>query len=351
MLTDIRLQNFRSYSDSSFEFESGVNIIVGPNATGKTNLLESILMITRGKSYRARDKELIAFNNEWARIDSNLASGSKRTVKLNLRDLPIKTLVIDNKEYKRINNNQRLPLVLFEPNHLLLLSGSPDNRRDYIDDLLEYTNAGYGTLLRQYKRILAQRNAMLKQSVGLNNKKDFFPWDLRLSEVAGKIVNSRLEIIDSINSKISDIYKELSKTDTIVNLVYKSKWTDSYETKLLKDLESNLETDKLRGFTSSGPHKDDLLAYINNHLVQETASRGETRTIILALKITELELFKNDNDVMPALLLDDVFSELDGVRRHALTNHLKNYQTFITTTDADLVVDYFTDNCHVIPLA
>ena len=157
MLTDIRLQQFRSYRDSSFEFGEGVNIVVGPNASGKTNLLEAILVLATGNSYRADEQNLLEHKKLWARIDSNTSEGSKRTIKI-LRDRgPGKQFEIDGNITTRLSLEKSLPVVLFEPNHLDLLHGSPDLRRRYLDDLLEQTQPEYGKLRRQYKRTLAQR--------------------------------------------------------------------------------------------------------------------------------------------------------------------------------------------------
>ena len=120
---------------------------------------------------------------------------------------------------------------------------------------------------------------------------------------------------------------------------------------MLKKLESSIETDKLRGFTSTGPHREDLVVLFDGHPAQDTASRGETRTLVLGLKIIEMKLITKARETTPLLLLDDVFSELDGARRRALTEHLKDYQTFITTTDADIVLQHFTEQCQIIPLS
>jgi DNA replication and repair protein RecF len=119
---------------------------------------------------------------------------------------------------------------------------------------------------------------------------------------------------------------------------------------LLHNLEIGLERDMLRGFTSVGPHREDMLITFNGHPASETASRGEARTLVLALKVIELQLLEQARGLTPLLLLDDVFSELDGARRRALTEYLSNYQTFITTTDADVVIQHFTESCQIIPL-
>src|SRR5579862_167182 len=137
MITSVRLQNFRSYKDDSFEFEPGVNIIVGPNASGKTNLLEGVMVLARGGSYRARDAELIQFNKSWARLDGNFEK-QNRTAKIEtIGGQTAKSFVIDDKPFKRLNLERTVPVVFFEPNHLQLITRGPEARRDYFDELLE----------------------------------------------------------------------------------------------------------------------------------------------------------------------------------------------------------------------
>jgi DNA replication and repair protein RecF len=143
MISTLRLQNFRSYADASFEFDPGVNIVVGPNASGKTNLLEAVLVLARGSSYRARDAELIKFDKPWARLDGFFEKHT-RTVKL---EPPSKTYIIDDKPYKRLSLDKTLPTVYFEPNHLQLMVRGPEQRREYFDDLLERSQPAYRTLL------------------------------------------------------------------------------------------------------------------------------------------------------------------------------------------------------------
>ncbi len=350
MITDLRLQNFRSYKDASFELSPGVNIIVGPNASGKTNLLEAVLVLARGGSYKVKDNELIRFGQPWARLDGHTSDNSQRTVKIVAEPQPSKTFELDGKLIKRLGLRHQVPAVLFEPNHLRLLTASPEARRDYLDDLLEQTVAGYGTVRRQYRRALAQRNALLKHPHESSRQK-VFPWDVRLSQLAGQIVRARQELTGQINSEITGLYKQLSQTKTKVNLAYDCRWpVDSYESQLLKKLEHGFADDRLRGFTSSGPHREDLVVTFDGHPAGAAASRGELRTAVLALKICELKIIEANRDATPLLLLDDVFSELDGKRRHALTDYLAPYQTFITTTDADLVVKNFAKKANVIPL-
>ncbi len=380
-LTDLRLQNFRSYADDSFELSSGVNIIVGPNASGKTNVLEAILVLARGQSYRAKDAELIRFEAPWARLDAHDdTTEGTRTVKLesdpsssavpnalsNALGVCKKSFIIDDKAVYRLSQQKTLPAVVFEPNHLLLLSASPELRRNYLDDLIEQTVAGFGATRRQYRRVLAQRNALLKKGSYVAGPQ-LFVWSLRLSELAGKIVQERLALVRRINEAASHTYAQLARTNSDVRVDYVSSSLNSgindnlgsrggggqsgqYESALLKKLEHNLERDYALGFTTAGPHREDIRVLLNGHTLQDTASRGETRTIILALKIIEVQLLESARGMAPLLLLDDVFSELDGARRQALTAFLRNYQTFITTTDADVVVQHFMEVCNIIPM-
>lgn len=348
MITDLRLQHFRSYRDASFELGPGVNIVVGPNASGKTNLLEAVAVLASSGSWRARDAELVRFGQAWARIDANLPDSS-RTVKLETDGVVKKTFVVDEQVLSRLSHQRLIPSVLFEPNHLLLFDGSPDQRRDFLDDLSAQLVPGFAATRRHYRRVLAQRNALLKKNPrGLRDQ--LFVWNVRLSELGGRVAAERHKLIDEINERISGLYSQLAGRDTHVLAEYISPFLpETYETALLKKLEQNLEQDVLRGFTSCGPHREDLAVKLGGHFVNEAASRGEARSLVLALKIIELSLLEQAHQTKPLLLLDDVFSELDNKRRQALTRLISGHQTFITTTDADMVVRHFTAS-NVIPI-
>lgn len=350
VFTDIRLQNFRSYKDSSFELDKGVNIVVGPNTAGKTNLLEAVMVASAGKSYRVKDSDLVAKGAEWARIDIHDSKNQQRTVKITAGEGPAqRTFELDDKEYKRLNHNLQHPVVLFEPNHLFLFHDEPKKRRDFLDNLQAQTDPEYQKLLNSYKRTLAQRNALLKQNKA---KQQIFVWNFKLADIGGKIAARRMELIESINSTLSKIYSDLAGKKTKTELGYKTDISNAnYSSDLLKKLEANFERDREAGFTGSGPHRDDLSAEMNGEPVSLTSSRGEIRTLLLTLKIIESRLIEEKAGKKPLFLLDDVFSELDGARRKALTDFLSGYQAIITTTDADLVVKNFTQNCQIIPLS
>jgi DNA replication and repair protein RecF len=292
---------------------------------------------------------MVAFGADWARLDADLPQ-AKRVVKIQLtsQDKATKTFELDGQTLARLSPARTLPVVLFEPNHLLLLNSSPDLRRSFLDDLLEQTLPSFGATRRHYKRVLAQRNALLKKNPR-DLREQVFVWNVRLGELGGRIVRERNRLVERFMGRANDLYERLAGKKYLVELTYRSQFhPEQYETALLHKLESSIDLDVARGFTAYGPHRDDMEVRIGDHPVQEVASRGETRTLVLALKMMELQLLEELRQASPLLLLDDVFSELDGKRRHALTSFLQDYQTFITTTDADMVVEHFTTST-IIP--
>lgn len=349
VLTDIRLQNYRSHIDSSFELGEKVNIVVGPNTAGKTNLLEAIMVCCSGKSYRAKDADLISKGKAWARLDTHTKNNQQRIVKLKKSDEKIeKTFEIDDKTFKRLPAQYRQPIILFEPNDLFLFHGEPQKRREYIDKFIEQADPQYTNVLNKYKRILGQRNSLLKQP---GARGQIFVWDIRLAELGSVIFKERNNLINEINKKLTKIYSEIASKKFKVQIDYLSSINNkNYASALIKELEASLDKDIERGFTGTGPHKDDLLVQINNSNVSNSASRGEVRSLVLALKTIEANVVEERTGKKPIILLDDVFSELDGARRKALTEFLKDRQTIITTTDADVVVKNFAQKSSIISL-
>ena len=344
--TSARLQNYRSYTDSSFEFESGVNIIVGPNASGKTNLLDSLLLISTGHSIKSSFDFMIKTNQPWARIDVLTNKDQSRVVKIYEDKKP--EFEIDKEKIKKITFNQSVPVVLFEPNQLYQITTSPEQRRIFIDETLNKTDPDFNKLKNTYLRILRQRNSLLKQPLSMV-KKQIFAWDIRLCEVAGEYSNKRHTLINKINQNSNEVYSRKAGDNHKLALLYDSKIkTDNYSNSMLKTLQSKLELDHLRGFTGVGPHRDDISIKIDSSDVRNTASRGETRSILLTLKIIEADLLESIRQQKPLLLLDDVFGELDGARRKSLIELMSTNQTFITTTDADIVSHDFSKNVNCI---
>lgn len=350
VLTALRLKQFRSYTEYAIELSPGVNIVVGPNASGKTNLLESILLITGSPSFRAQYTHTIEQGKEWARVDGE-SGDKKRTIKIEQQQaLTKRTYELDGLKKHRLNYADTVPVVVFEPEHMRLLTGSPELRRTFFDTILAELYPTYQKDLLAYKRTLAQRNRLLKlRPVSLEQQ--LFVWNIKLTQLAGLIVGKRLELIADINTQLANIYSEIAQKPTDCTLEYVSPLnTANYETNMLKKLELDIEKDIARGFTGAGPHREDYAVHIRGQQAEITASRGETRTLVLALKLLELQFLEKVRGSKPLLLLDDVFSELDGSRRKSLTKYVENYQTILTTTDADVVVKDFTKQANIIAL-
>lgn len=351
VFSSLRLQNFRSYTDAQFEFENGVNIIVGPNGSGKTSVIEALVMLCSGSSYKVSDIDVVRYGSEWARIDTVTDDNETRTIKIHVQEqITDKKYTIHGVEKVRFMPQYRLPVVLFEPQDMNMVTGEPSLRRDFLDTILTTTLSSYAVQLKNYRRILAQRNALLKRTHA-PRPDELFVWDLRLSELGGAVHGARKALLQDFSERIQATYDTISGKHDPVSIDYITNIAaDDYTEAMLKKLNNDLQKDISRGFTGVGPHRDDILLTIRGHDAKVAASRGETRSLLLALKLLQLQVLEQATGQRPLILLDDVFSELDGARRQSLATALQGYQTCITTTDADLVVDHFIDKAHIIAL-
>lgn len=327
-------------------FAPGVNVIVGPNGSGKTNLLEALYVLSHGTSFRGADREMVAHGNDWFRLHA-VYDGLERTLTCKLESPSVidKQFTLDGVKRVRLTHNQRVPVVLFEPEHLRLLRDSPSQRREYLDGLLVKLHPDYSWLKHQFERVLLQRNNVLKKHLSAVMRDDqLFAWDISFADLAEQIVRRRRELVAMIGSRISEIYSDIARASHTVVVQYEQKIAgDDYRAALLNALQTTVQHDSDRGFTTVGPHRDELIVLLDGVPALAAASRGEMRSLLLALKIIELEMVAEQSDTTPLLLLDDVFSELDTSRRKALASLANKYQTLITTTDADAVVGHFLD--------
>lgn len=318
--------NFRCFDDRAFDFSEKINIIIGPNAIGKTSLIEAIYIVNTAKSFR-QDDNVIQEDKTWARIETHLSNNRSQTIKITAGDKLYETDLPEEEP--------RQTTILFEPNELFLFYQNPSERRAYIDKRIANQDKSYEKTLNEYKKILFQRNNLLKNKRSL--KETIFVWDVRLAETAKTIVKKRENYIKNLNEKLTDTYRQISGQKEEVNAEYISNVSlgDNYTSNLLKALTDNIEKDIQLGHTSYGPHRDDILFTIFGKGLKHNASRGEIRSIMLAMKKIEAEGYKTK----PVILLDDVFSELDSKRRQKIVKLFKDYQVFITTTEADLVIN------------
>ena len=348
--TSLQLKKYRSYDDLSIELSSGVNIVVGPNASGKTNMLEALLVASRGSSFRVGDRALIRHGEEATKIKAMTSEDQERTVLIKIIDTlkTSKEIKINDVLQKRMTVNKIVPTILFEPEHMRMISGSPETRREYLDGILFLLEPDYKTVLNRYKKALAQRNRLLKEERTFSPD-DVFVWDVQLSEYGARLNESRNKLAEMINKSSTDLYSSVSGKNSKLSVYYdRDGVRGDYASWLLKTHQERFAVDRQRGFTTRGPHREDLTFELNNEDAALAASRGETRTMVLVCKIMELKLIEEALDRKPIILLDDVFSELDGSRRLALTEYFKEHQAIITTTDADAIIKSFLDGYNVI---
>ena len=328
-ITRIKLKNFRSHNNYSTPLSS-TTIITGPNGSGKTSIIEAVYIALRGNSFRGSLSEILNNNEMWWRADVETSIPYTVTIKFNPAGQHVKQFIIKDKQTYKLPNNNKYPVVLFEPDDMRLIHGSPERRRTFIDKFISQIDPGFYTSLKKYERALKQRNTLLKS----NSPQDsIFVWDVALSEYGADIITKRQNYIEKINQKLQEIYRSIAKNKDEVFISYSTPSSQTTQQQLLNQLHANIDRDRLMKSTSTGPHRHDILFGFNGASAKQVTSRGEARTIVLALKLIEAFLIEEETGKKPIILLDDVLSELDEVHQRALQNIFKNhYQTIITGT-------------------
>lgn len=337
ILKTLRVQNFRTHSDFILEIGEKSTLISGANGSGKTSLLEAIYFALQGTSFRSSDKEILRNDgSSWFRIDLKDSKDSLRTIIFNdAVQKSKKQFLVDGNKKARLSANLRIPVVLFEPDDLQLLSGSPARRRNFLDYFLSQIFPSFQLALIRYNKALKQRNNLLKRD---NVSKDeLFPWNLMLAEYGAEIISKRQDFLELLNSRIEEVYFEISGVKDEIKIDYLGEKVSKNE--ILAILSENIERDKILGYTNFGPHKHDIQFIFNKKPAQNVASRGENRSLVLALKFIETDILADLTSKRPIVLLDDVFSELDDDRQKLLTKHFSKYQTIITSTNEIKVED------------
>lgn len=328
IIKSINLTNFRNHEKYHLECKDDTTLILGENGCGKTSVLEAIYILTRGKSFRATDPDIIKRGTKFYRIEIEYENGEKTIATF---DQKTKTFISLDKKTRRLPKKSRYPVILFLPSDLNLISGSPSRHRDYFDRIFGDFNEEYSEALSRYEKALKQRNELLKNEN--LTESSLFSWNLLLAKYGTKIYNFRKEFVDEINQDFNNIYHSIAENDDYVELIYKTEFKDITETKYLKILEENTSRDIKVEHTTFGIHKDDFVFMFNNCEANGSASRGETRSIILALKFIEAAIIYKKLNKKPIVLLDDVFSELDESRRKCLVQNFKDHQVIITSVE------------------
>ncbi|MTI68440.1 MAG: DNA replication/repair protein RecF [Firmicutes bacterium] len=348
----IRLINFRNYNNLRIKLNKKLNIFLGNNAQGKTNLLESINISSLGKSFRTnKDKELINIDKGEAYIGLEVEKKDfNKLIEIKLEKNKAKRVKINRVELEKISEMIGvLNVVIFSPEDLKIIKFGPGERRNFLDTEISQLKPIYRYNLGKYNKILYQRNNLLKNIQYDKNKiKLIDVWDEQLTNIGSNIIINRLSFLENISNISKKIHKNITGDLETLNLNYLNSFPikdiiDSENNiKSLKNdiknrffdiLKKNLNKDIEKGTTQIGPHRDDIEILINKKDARIFGSQGQQRTAALSLKLAEVELINNEIGEYPVLLLDDVLSELDVNRRKYLISTFKDIQTIITSTD------------------
>jgi len=337
-LQSLSLQNFRSYKKGEFQF-ADLTLIVGPNTSGKTNIVEAIYLLARGKSFRADlEREMIEFGQELARVKGFVSGIRLETIlttgQVNGKSVPGKLFKINDVARRMIDFVGNLRVVKFGPEDINIILGSPARRRGWLDSILEQTSREYWRSLSAYQKGIRQRNKLLfliKEGKASQSQLEF--WNRLVIKNGQIITQKRQNLLDFFNRQWSNL------------AIFYDKSEISQER-----LEKYQEAQLALGVTLVGPHRDDIKFNFRDRDLALFGSRGEQRMAILSAKIAELEFVSQQSASRPVLLLDDIFSELDQEHRREVMAKIDNQQTIITTTDSHLVPEGFLGKMKVINL-
>lgn len=327
-ITELSLQNFRNYDTLSLNLSEGINLFYGDNAQGKTNILEAIYLGATARSHRTKqEKELIQWTQKEAYIKIKAQKKYVETTIYFKLTSSSKSIYVNQLPIRRLDELLgNLYVVMFSPEDLRLVKNSPKERRRFIDMELCQLDRHYYQMLKHYHKVLKQRNLTLK----MQDLTMLDIWDSQLAQYAKDIIQRRIQFIKQINQLAKEIHACITSHKENFQINYlPSMSLELFETQLLK----NREKDRLHKTTLIGPHRDDIQFLINDKDARLYASQGQQRTIVLALKLAELELIKQQIGESPILLLDDVLSELDEKRQKDLFKYTKNTQTLITCAE------------------
>lgn len=327
------LNNFRNYEEQIVEFNKNINVIYGDNAQGKTNILEAIFLSAFGKSFRtSKEKELIKLDKEFLNV-STFYKKSDREGKIQINISNKKEVKLNGVKLKKLSELLgNINLVIFTPDDINILKGGPQNRRRFLDIMISQLKPNYMHNLSLYSKTLEQRNNYLRQIREDNKNENMLDiWDEELSRYAINIYNYRKEFIGKIKEKIKKVHSEITNDKEEIEIEYISECIS--KEKYLELLKQRRKLDIIKGYTTKGIHRDDFIIYINNKELNMYGSQGQHRTAILSLKLSELNIVKEEIGESPILLLDDFMSELDKNRRKNFLEKIEEVQVIITCTE------------------
>ena len=352
-IKELEVRNFRNYRNLKVEFSDNINIFIGNNGEGKTNILESIYVLGITKSHRSYiDKSLITNNQSVMKIKGKIDTlNGKKELEL-LMNPKGKRVSIDSKVSKKVSDYiSNMSVVLFSPDDLELIKDSPSVRRKFLNIEIGQLDNKYLYYLNDYSELLKTRNEYLKTISIDNYDKNYI--DIINSQLCDKayyVYKYRYEYIYDLNKYLNKISKNLCDKKIELKYINNIDCSDYEDVKsnLLNKLNENLKREIVLGSTLYGPHKDDFFVYIDGFDARNYGSQGQQRMCVLCIKFAELEVFNDKNNEYPILLLDDMFSELDNIKKNKIVKYLNsNIQVFITSTDINDIDNKLLENAKV----
>lgn len=341
-VTDVKLNNFRNYGQQNIKFLPNINLIIGKNGQGKTNLIEAIYYAAIGKSPKtSKDSELINWSNDRASFCVNLQKkAGTKSIEVIFSRQSKKAIRVNGVNLLKIGDLLgNLNVVFFSPDELKLVKDAPQDRRKFLDTDISQLDKNYFYNLTKYNKILDQRNKLLKTAQTREILEQTLPiWDIQIADVGAKIVFARINFLEKLKEIAKEAHAYLTGKKEELEISYAGivgQSKEEIENKILEGLKQCIEKDIKLGFTNIGPHRDDIKLVVNGVDIRSFGSQGQQRTVALSMKLAELEIFKEEVGEYPALLLDDVLSELDQDRQQRLLSYCKKLQTIITSTQYD----------------
>jgi DNA replication and repair protein RecF len=342
-INKIKLVNFRNYENQEIILDKKTNIIYGDNGEGKTNILESVFISAIGKSFRTnKEKELINIEKNNCKIEieyekNNLIKIIQINIEKNNSDEIKKEIYLNKIKIKKTSELLgNICTVLFNPNDMDILKNGPAKRRRFLDIMISQLKPNYIYLLNNYRKYLEQRNTYLRQIKFENKPKELLDiWDEKLAEIGEQIYLYRKEFIEKIKIKINDIHSKITTEKETLKIEYISNTENKKE--YLNNLIKTRQMDIKKGYTSQGVHRDDFFVFINEKPAHIYGSQGQQRTVVISLKLSELEVIYDEINEYPILLLDDFTSELDEKRINSLLENFQKNQVIITCTNRNTI--------------
>lgn len=354
-IAQLRLKDFRNYDSVECEFGTGINFIQGHNGQGKTSVLEAIYFLCLSRSFKTQDDTTaIRFDTPYFDTEGKFQISSlEMNVRMICHRTDGKSVLIDKKRLDRLSELVgRFPSVVSSPEDVQIVSGSPGNRRRWMDIALSQMHGLYLKDLQEYRQALRQRNALLNAPVIRPDNLDV--WDKELAHTGSKIIRRRIDFIKSFAGLAEQVYRQIAADKETVDMEYKSSIADAetfsgwIETSSAEDIQKvfleqlrfGREREIQRKLSLFGPHKDELVLLLNKKNIRDYGSQGQLKTMAIALKFAEFLYMSDRLEKKPLLLLDDVFSELDWNRRQHLMTYLENAgQVFLTSADEGMKFD------------